>query len=113
MNSRPSDRFGAVCARRRLESTHGPVEVIMRVPVPDGDDYRCDYVIEGPRTHITSHALGIDGFQALEMALQKIGTDLLFSEEGQTGALRWLDDPGDVGFPLPDSVADLDPRRRG
>ncbi len=45
--------------------------------------------------------MGIDAFQALELTLQKIGVDLRYSEEGRHGNLRWLDTPGETGFPLP------------
>lgn len=104
-----------VCARRVLQSAWGPVEVVMEVPVADADDgdFRCAYRINGPRTQRRSHAMGIDAFQAIELAMQKIGTDLFFSEEGQHGELRWLDAPYEIGFPLPESTRDIAPGRNG
>lgn len=81
----------------------------MDIPTPDvsGDNFRCNYGIKGPLTVRSGHAMGVDAFQALQLALERIGTDLLFSEEGQRGELRWLDVPYDVGFPVPASIRDL------
>jgi hypothetical protein len=51
--------------------------------------------------------MGIDAFQALQLTMERIGTELLFSEEGQTGGLRWLDTAYEIGFPVPASIEDL------
>jgi len=93
----------SICAYRALESLFGRVEVWMEVPVLDagGQDYRCRYRIKGPRTDRAGHAMGVDAFQAMQLAMERIGTDLLYSEEGQVGELRWLDVPYDTGFPCP------------
>jgi hypothetical protein len=101
--------LSSICAYRALESLFGKVEVWMEVPVIDagGQDYRCRYRIKGPRTDRVAHAIGADAFQALQLAMERIGIDLFFSEEGQSGDLRWLDVPYDTGFPVPASIRDL------
>lgn len=86
----------------------------MGVPALDSasENYHCHYRIKGPHTDRTSRAMGVDAFQALQLAMERIGTDLLFSQEGQKGALRWLEVPYDIGFPVPASIRDLVPNAR-
>jgi len=98
-----------ICARRTLESSYGSVAVWITVPREETGtgDFLCDFGIAGPRTQHRGSVMGIDAFQALQLTMERIGTELLFSEEGQTGGLRWLDTAYEIGFPVPASIEDL------
>lgn len=77
----------------------------------DHSDYYCPYQIIGMGNDRIKYAIGIDGIQALQLTLSRIGSDLYTSEEGKKGNLRWIgDENGDLGFPVPDSIRDLLPK---
>lgn len=92
-----------VVATRVVETALGPMRVELDAPVPDGPDSVCVYRISGPATNRTGRAMGVDGFQALQLAMERIGADLRASEEFEAGPLRWLGMPG-PGFPLPEPM---------
>jgi|GEM_PF-3939966 len=50
--------------------------------------------------------MGIDGFQALQLALERIAADLRASPEFEAGPLQWLD-MHHPGFRLPEVIGDL------
>lgn len=93
-------------ATRILHSSLGEMRLELFAPEQTGPDVRCTYRITGPRTRKQAHATGVDGFQALQLAMTRIGADLRASEEFAAGTLRWLD-MDEPGFPLPDTIADL------
>jgi hypothetical protein len=49
--------------------------------------------------------------QALDLVLKMIGSDLYTSPEAQAKQITWVggENPDDLGFPLPRSIADLAP----
>jgi hypothetical protein len=96
----------AVIAARRLRSALGEILVELCAPQAEGEDMRCAYRITGPRLSVASHAMGVDGFQAMDLALRKIGIELRMSEEFVAGPIRWLD-RDEPGFLLPESCAEL------
>lgn len=66
------------------------------------EDYSCPYHVGGLGNGKSSFAVGIDGVQALQLAMRAIGALLYLSPEGKKGLLRWEgDDAGDLGFPRP------------
>lgn len=86
---------------RRFElRVGGAVTVHLFRPEPDGDDWRCAYRIIWPDRERRSQAFGVDGLQALFLAMQKVHADLLASPENKAGALTWLAER-DLGLPLP------------
>lgn len=82
------------------------MRVELEAPVPDGPDTACVYRIIGPATRKVGRVVGVDGFQALHLAMERIGADLRTGEEFEAGPLRWLGMP-EPGFPLPESIRDL------
>ena len=105
----PADGF---IAMRTLDLAGEPsraVTVAIKPPVADGGDYRCEFQIVGLGTDQIRHAMGIDGAQALMLALKLIGTVLYTSEESKQGRLTWLG-CRNLDFPVPDSIADLVPK---
>ena len=103
------DSVGEVIATRRLfragDDTAGVIAVKMGkpVPYPDGQDYYCPYQVTGLGDEKVRYAAGIDAFQAMQLALRMIGTDLYIRLNRLcAGRLRWEgDDDGDLGFPPP------------
>ena len=99
-----------VIARRVLASALGEMTVTLDAPVADGLDWRCGFRIEGPRLSAEAHAMGVDGFQALDLAMRLIGAALRSGEEFRAGPISWLD-RDEPGFPLPQGCEELGWRR--
>lgn len=108
--------LGDVVTNRSLSIIGDAVKTIeIKIGKPqkleDHSDYYCPYQIIGMGNDRIKYAIGIDGIQALQLTLSRIGTDLYTSEEGKKGNLRWIgDENGDLGFPVPDSIRDLLPK---
>ena len=102
---------GLPIAQRELELEGArKITVVVGKPekFPGDDDYYCPYQITGLGDDKVRYAGGIDGVQALWLALQMIAADLYTSSEAQNGKLTWHDER-DLGFPVPESVRDLLP----
>jgi hypothetical protein len=89
-------------ARRKFTINVDPqrrLEVLIYAPIQDGPDYRCNYEIrEGDQLVRQSSAFGIDSLQALILAMQKVGADLVHSEYVKSGKLFWNDQNDDLGL---------------
>jgi hypothetical protein len=109
------DKLGQVIATRELELSGSGKKVLIRFGRPkrfaDGRDYYCPYQIVGLGESRVRYAGGVDGIQAIVLALQKIGAELYTSNAAKAGRLMWLGE-GDLGIPVADLIADLVPRRR-
>lgn len=92
-----------------VETDHGRQPVAIRVfqPLDTGFDWVCRYEIDWPEGTRQSSAHGVDGIQALHLALQKIGIDLYVSEAHKAGRLVWERWKGGYGFPVPKSARDM------
>jgi hypothetical protein len=88
-----------------LTSGSDEQQVVVRIfePIPnDGHtEYACACQIIGLEAPAIPVIIGIDGIQALELALAVAGAVLYSSQAFLDGNLRWLDDSGDLGFPRP------------
>jgi hypothetical protein len=81
------------------------LEVLLYSPIQDGGDYRCKYAIrEDGQVTKEGYAVGVDGLQALVLAVQKMGADIAFSEYGKARKLYWNNQNSDLGLPLPRGV---------
>lgn len=94
--------IGESIAERTL--VMGADEVVVTIgkprPFDDGEDYFCPYSIAHAGQTKVSHAGGMDAVQALQLAMKKIGTDLVHLAKTQGVPIAWLPDtPGDTGFP--------------
>jgi len=91
-----------VIATRILESGGQTVRVSIGMPRPDdiSNNYFCPIEIVGPITNSRTLVGGVDAVQALWLALEMAGMQLLITEERKAGKLTWLDHL-DLGFPLP------------
>jgi hypothetical protein len=81
-------------------------------PVPEGNDFRCDYRIVFPTREQRAHAFGVDEVQALILAMQRAHMHLLTAPERQSEKLLWLD-MEDLGLPLPSNVRPADFSQNG
>jgi hypothetical protein len=105
----------------RMLSVKGGREVTVRVGAPitsqggapaAGENCYCLYQIVGIGDEKVRKAWGVDSFQAIHMALIRIGSDLYASNEARAGNLIWSagNVPGDLGFPVFERLADLVPQ---
>jgi hypothetical protein len=77
-----------------------PVPIEINAPQVDGKTWTCHFTIGWPRRAKTGYGAGIDGMQALSIALMNIAAQLYTSPYHRAGQLRW-DKPGDgYGFPI-------------
>ena len=85
----------------KLIGDNGDIELPIHLHAPSEDDrcWRCDYEIGWPRNPHRASAYGVDGVQALQLAMSAIGTDLQLSPYHRAGLLIFEEtDPG-YGFP--------------
>ena len=103
MDSKKDETRGRVVATRVFQTETGS-EVVATIcePVMIGpDEWTCNFQISGLSREVQAHGSGVDGMQALIVALQGVRVHL----EGAAEILSMLDgEPGDFGIPrsIPD-----------
>jgi hypothetical protein len=83
------------------------VTIRLLQPVPDegGPDYRCPWEIEVDGQATARFACGIDGFQAIQCALQILASEVKRLKANLGGYVVWLDEKvDDDGLDLPPSI---------
>jgi len=102
---------GVQVATRELQASGRKITVVIGKPemFPDGVNFYCPYQIVGIGNERVRYAGGVDAVQALQLAMQMIGAELYTSREAQSRQLSWIDDTGNLGFPVPDVLQDLVP----
>jgi hypothetical protein len=102
------DNIGETIATRKLlllrerNSTEEEVFVLLGKPqpLPDHKDFFCPYQVKGAGDEKVRVAYGIDGFQALQLALSILSVELEILNKELGGKLRWeCDEKGWLGFP--------------
>jgi hypothetical protein len=82
------------------------IKVLLGKPerLPGADDYYCAFQIVGIDSDKIRCAYGIDGFQAIQLAMTAIGACLSTLNEPGGQRLSWVGDEegGGFGFPLPE-----------
>ena len=96
---------GEVIAERHLVLTRSDgskreISVLLGKPrrFPESDDCYCPYQIVGFSTQNVRYGAGVDGFQAVQLALRQIATELGLRNNSEDGQLSWHDEL-DLGFP--------------
>ena len=90
-------------------------EVLVRFETPylaPGGEYRCRYQIKWPDFERSREAAGIDGIQALLLAMRTVHTELAETDEYQSGKLTYLDQ-SDLDLPPTwgkGSLSDIPPK---
>lgn len=104
-----SNLTALIGSRELLLSGNEEVVVSLGVPSPIGegeDEYYCPYHISGLEEEGSGRVVGADALQAIQLVLVRIGAILYTSKEWQSGLLTWHGERN-LGFPLPDSLKDL------
>jgi hypothetical protein len=105
------DDLGEVVATRTLSVIDGEnrkeVKVLLGKPrkSSDGDDYACPVQIRGLGNEKIRSVVGVDAFQAIQLAMKYIAVEL--HAHAQTGEhIQWEgSNEGDLGFPAPGGVS--------
>jgi hypothetical protein len=103
------DDVGEIVATRKLSllgDDGGTSEVLVLLGMPKQSpgysDYYCPYQIKGAGSEAVRYLCGIDAFQALQLAIRSLGSELDVLNEHLGGNLRWEgDEKGWLGFPDP------------
>jgi len=74
----------------------------------EGRDYFCRYEIDWPKKTRGRRVGGVDGVQALLLAMQAAHVDFLMARKDEGAKIVWLDQK-DLGLPLSQGLRDLDP----
>jgi hypothetical protein len=87
-------------ASRTLSFGSQELTVVLGLPQPiEGHDFQCSYVILVGEDVRGGHAIGVDGVQALQLAMRKIGSDLIHMSRVSGVPVSWMDgEPGVTGF---------------
>ena len=65
-----------------------------------GGEFQCHWTIQWPAGTQAHYACGIDGIQALMLAMRTVHTELLESDAYRSGRLTYLEE-ADLGLPAP------------
>jgi hypothetical protein len=87
-------------AQRTLSYGSEELTVILGMPQPIADgDFLCAYQISFGAETKKGHAIGVDGVQAIQLAMRKIASDLLFISNASGIPITWkMGNQGDPGF---------------
>ncbi len=91
----------------RLEGREVTLEIRIFKPESDDGASSCRYEIDWPSGMKNGRAGGVDGFQAILLAMQKIGVALYTSEYHKNAQLVWPAAERGYGFPVPSNARDL------
>jgi hypothetical protein len=111
--------LGSVIARRELYVEGEPertITVLMGQPqtMPElPGEYYCPLQVLGAGDESVRRAYGIDAFEAIQNGLMMLASVLYRQISRELGGrLRWRAAAGEsLGFPMPESASDFDPRR--
>jgi hypothetical protein len=98
--------IGVIIAERRLEvvetdGTRSPARILLGAPrnFPDSSAFWAPYRIEYCRRERSMRSAGVDGFQALQLAMKMIHVEIEVIEKKQGIKFRWEGaNSGNVGF---------------
>jgi hypothetical protein len=101
------DEVGEIIAARKLSllTDDGPASEVLALlgkptQTPEHSDYYCPYQIKAAGSETVRYMCGIDAFQALELAIRSLGSELEVLNQRLEGNLRWEgDEKGWLGFP--------------
>lgn len=89
---------------RRFELDGGELAVCFFTPLrAPGGEFQCPYVIAWPEREVRRYACGLDGLQALMLAMRTVHTELIESDAHKAGRLTWCNQ---VDLDLPPTWGD-------
>lgn len=93
-----------IIANRTLSYRSGASDIAIPInihaPVEADRCWECRFEIHWPNEKSTKVVRGLDGMQALYLAMQRIAVEVYGSEYHQTGTLRWQKAGSGYGFPI-------------
>lgn len=94
---------------RLVSGKHAGAIVTVRIHLPEkmADHWACSYEIGWPEGTRISSGFGIDGVQAITLALQKIGTELYMSQHHHDRSLAFEEPGQGYGFPVHKPLRDI------
>lgn len=101
------ESVGQVLAERTLDldvnGRRREVKVLLGAPqpLPGSSDYFCPWQILGLNDSTVRYAGGVDGAQAMYLAMEAVGTLLASCPEARAGRLTWYGERA-LGFPVRD-----------
>jgi hypothetical protein len=99
------ERVGKVVAERILDLDAGgerrEVRVLIGAPrnIPGSVDFYCAYQVVGLADATVRYTEGVDGAQAMYLAMEAVGTLLAATPEARAGRLTWYGERA-LGFPV-------------
>ena len=97
------ENVGKVIAERRIDLDGGSREIRVLIgaprPIPGSTDCFCPYQVVGLADETVRYTEGVDGAQAIYLAMEAVGTALASSAEGRAGRLSWYGERA-LGFPV-------------
>lgn len=76
---------------RRFELDGSELIVRFYIPTPLPEhDYKCRFLLAWPEKEVRRHAYGVDGTQALMLAMRSVDTELRDSDAYKSGRLTYL-----------------------
>jgi hypothetical protein len=93
----------------KLRRSAGNIDVPIRIFAPEQQevDWACRLEVDWPDGKFEIAARGIDGVQALHLALQLVGAQIYSSAHHASGKLAWLEPGNGYGFPITKNLRDL------
>jgi hypothetical protein len=89
--------MSTIFVEREIEcmTDSGLVKGFIRVfkPMPDQDDWRCDYALKWADYEKKFYAMGVDAFQALQLAMSIVPAHVGMSAAFKAGRLRFIEEP--------------------
>ena len=89
--------MGTVFVEREIEcaTAEGLVKGFIRIfhPEPDQDDWRCRYALKWADFEKKFYTMGVDEFQALQLAMSIVPVEIKSSGDFKAGRLRLLEQP--------------------
>ncbi len=91
----------------RVEQEQKDLAIRVDCPQGSGRIWTCSYEIDWPEGTKRMDAAGADAIQALQCALEMIGTELYTSSYHRKGVIGYWSDWVGYGFPVPNNIRDL------
>lgn len=97
------ESVGKVISERIIDLDGGSREIRVLIgsprSIPGSTDCFCPYQIVGLSDETVRYTEGVDGAQAIYLAMEAVGTALAQSPEGRAGRLTWYGERA-LGFPV-------------
>lgn len=87
--------------------TDQDIPIVIFTPKEADGSWLCKFTIGWPDGEIAMDAGGVDGVQALEVALRMIGAIIYSSDHHASGDLVWLERGKGYGFPVTSGLRDM------